>query len=370
MRELRLLRNFFCYCGIEKEEYNALKKDAYISNFIVWRALHYLMSGVFFALFIGSLINELLETNRLIYLMALIYSVVALLGFYILKKDSILAQFLIYLSISVLFLFAILITANKPAIPATTFIAFLLIAPMFMIDKPYFMALELCGASAVYLTWMYQVKPYEIWQMDSINVVIFTIVGVFLNVVANSLRIREFVLTREINIQKDTDELTGLKNKGALIRGINAFVGNESTGKGLLFLFDIDRFKAINDTYGHDVGDEVIRQIGETLREHFTADEVLGRFGGDEFIIFFKNVNDSAKASQLAEDVIDVIAECVSLPDRDRAVSVSIGISVYDGSETDYTGLFKKADTALYQAKADPEKQYVIFAGEEEPETV
>lgn len=147
---LRTVRNYFCYCGIEKDEYNSVKKDAYISNFQVWRILHVLMAAVFAFLYISSLFSDLLKENRLFYLLALIYSVIVVFYFFLAKKDSLIAQFIIYLSISLLFLFACFITQNRPNTPSITFIVFLLITPMFMIDKPFFMTIELCVASAVF----------------------------------------------------------------------------------------------------------------------------------------------------------------------------------------------------------------------------
>ena len=286
MKFLRTLRNYFCYCGIEKEEFNAIKKNAYVSNFAVWRMLHLLMTAVFAFLSVSSLFNEMLKVNRLFYLGAFVYSAVALALFFILKKDSIVAQLLIYLSISMLFLFGCFITQNKPEVPATTFFVLLLLTPMFMIDKPFFMAIEMTVASVIFLIWMRGVKPYDIWKMDFINVLIYLVVAIFIHIIANSIRIKEFVLTREIKLQKDTDDLTGLKNKGALTRAINEFLADAAKDKGIMFLLDIDHFKAINDTYGHDIGDSVIRQIGDFLRGEFKNGEIVGRFGGDEFIVF------------------------------------------------------------------------------------
>ena len=361
MKFLRLIRNYFFYCGIEKEDYNALKKDAYISNFKVWRALHILMAAVFAGLFISSIFSSLMGQNRWLYMILLIYSLVALCGFLFLRKDSLIAQFLIYLSISVLFLFGCFLTSNKPEIPSTTFIVFLLISPMFMIDKPYFMALELSVASAVFLVWMHQVKPYDVWRMDLANVVSFAIVGVFLNILANSIRIKEFVLTRELAVQKDTDELTGLKNKSALTREINGFLTNSPTDKDMMFLLDIDLFKSINDTYGHDVGDLILREMGTFLGDMFQGDEVVGRFGGDEFIIFIKNTDDPDTACRIADEIVKGAAEKVTLPDKSQKVGVSVGLALYNGGEKDYSRIFKKADTAMYKAKADPEKRYCVY---------
>ena len=259
-----------------------------------------------------------------------------------------------------LFLFGAFITSNKVDFPATMFIVMLIITPMFMIDKPYFMGIVLTIASAVFLVWMYKIKPFNIWQMDLINVILFSVVGFLLHVIANSIRIKEFVLTRKINIQKDTDELTGLKNKGALTREINEYLADESTHKGIMFLLDIDYFKAINDTYGHDVGDDVMRQLGALLNEYFKNGEIVGRFGGDEFIFFIKDTDDTALAEKTAGKIVGLAAEKIKLPDKDKNVGASIGIAIYHGTEKNYSEIFKKADTALYEVKSRRVEKYKI----------
>ena len=363
METLRKIRNYCFYCGIEKDEYNALKKDAYVSNFRVWRILHCMFVLVFGVMYVSSLLNDLLESNRLFYLLAFIYSAVAACFFFVLKKDSLVAQLLIYLSISVLFLFGAFISQNKPEYNSVTFVVLLLITPMFMIDKPYFIAIELCAASAIFLAWMHGVKPPDIWQMDLINVVAFTVVGIFLHIIANSIRIKEFVLNRRLNIQKDMDGLTGLKNKDALTRAINEHLADEAEKKGLLFILDIDRFKAINDVYGHDVGDDVIHQLGVFLGGSFTEAEVVGRFGGDEFIVFIPGTDDPNAAREAAGRIVSGAAETVRLPDAAERVSVSVGIAIYQGREKNYSDIFKKADIALYRAKADPEVRFQVYAG-------
>ena len=360
MKLLKTIRRYYFYCGIEKEEYNELKKDAYVSNFEVWRILHFIMVVVFFGLFIASLGNEMMSINRYYYLGLFIYSAIAIILFFLLKKDSLAAQLLIYLSMSCLFLFGCLISKNNPEHNATTFIAFLLVTPMFMIDKPFFMTIELVVASIVFLFWMYAIKPFEIWEMDFINVVSYTIIGCFLNVVANSIRIKEFVLTKKIRIQKDTDAMTGLRNKGALTREIDEFLKDESSDKGLLLIMDIDKFKFINDNYGHDIGDRVIIQFANFLLNKF-GDELTGRFGGDEFILFVRNTYDEDTAVEIANEIINNISEVVELPDKDKKISTSIGIAVYKGVEKSYSEIFKKADIALYRAKADKENRYCIY---------
>ena len=360
MKLFRTIRNYFCYCGIEKEEYKAVKKSAYVSNYEVWRVLHILMDLAFAGLFIYSLFNPLFESNKWFYLGVLIYSIIATILLFVLKKDSIAGQLLIYLSISILFLFAAFITQNKPELPALAFVAFLLISPLFMIDKPYFMSLELVVASSVFSVWMYFVKPYDIWVIDLFNVIIYTCVGIIIHIIVNSFRIKEFVYIRKINLQKDLDDLTGLENKAALTRAINNFVKSADDNKGIFIVLDIDYFKKFNDTYGHDMGDAILHQLGTYFKEKFVKDEIVGRFGGDEFIIFIKNAYEADYAKELALEIVSETREKIKLPDEEQ-FSVSMGIAIYRGKEKNYSEVFKKADIALYNTKANRKLKYTIY---------
>nr|MCR5544020.1 GGDEF domain-containing protein [Eubacterium sp.] len=153
--------------------------------------------------------------------------------------------------------------------------------------------------------------------------------------------------------------MTGLRNKGALTREIDEFLEDKACDKGLLLIMDIDKFKSINDNYGHDIGDKVIIQFADYLLKRFEND-LTGRFGGDEFILFIKNTYDEDAAAEIADEIIKNISEVVELPDKDMKVSTSIGIAVYRGEEKRYSEIFKKADIALYRAKADAEKRYCV----------
>ena len=198
-------------------------------------------------------------------------------------------------------------------------------------------------------------------MIDFTDVIIFTLVGIFLHIIANAIRIREFVLTKTIRLQKDMDDLTGIKNKGALTREINEFLADHTTNKGMLFIMDVDKFKSINDTLGHDIGDSVIKQIGAFLGEKFNDGNIAGRFGGDEFIVFIKDSNDAELASRTADEIVKGVYDTVFLPDHERKVSVSVGVARYFGLEKNYSELLKKADTALYRAKGDSNKRFYIY---------
>ena len=137
MTFLKKIRDYLFYCGIDREEYRAVKKSAYVSNFITWRSLHFLIAITLILLFIFSLFNSVLQQNKMFYLLGAVYSAIVIILFFILKKDSLIAQVIIYLSISLLFLLGIIVSNNRLEVPAVTFIVFLLMAPLFMIDKPF-----------------------------------------------------------------------------------------------------------------------------------------------------------------------------------------------------------------------------------------
>lgn len=353
--------NYFCYCGIEKDEFKKVKKQAYIANFEMWRILHFILDVTLGILLIFSLANDFVAINRLPYLIGFIYSLIATVLFFLVKKDSLIGQLLIYLSISAILLFGAFITQNKPEAPAISFIAFLLITPLFMVDKPYFMSFVLVLATTIFLIWMHFVKTPEVWKVDLMNTIIFTFVGILIHILVNASRIKEFVLINKISTQKDMDELTGLKNKAALTRDINNFMLSSYNNKGILYVIDINYFKSINDTYGHDTGDVVLHDLGAYLKQKFLNHEIVGRFGGDEFIIFLRNNDDVETARKIAGEIAKETTEQIKLPDQKHEFSVSIGVAVYRGHEKNYSELFKKADLALYAVKANRDLKFSIY---------
>ena len=97
------------------------------------------------------------------------------------------------------------------------------------------------------------------------------------------------------------------------------------------------------------------------MKNKFINGEIVGRFGGDEFIIFIKDVNDKEHAGQIATEVVDGAASFISYPNQVEPISISMGISIYRGSEKNYSEIFKKADIALYQTKANKRIHYSFY---------
>jgi diguanylate cyclase (GGDEF)-like protein/PAS domain S-box-containing protein len=149
------------------------------------------------------------------------------------------------------------------------------------------------------------------------------------------------------------DPLTNLLNRAGLRDHLSDAI-RERRAAGLIpvFFFDLDRFKTINDTLGHVVGDQLIVEIGRRLARHLRIDEVLARTGGDEFVVVSPPMHDRANISLRARELLDAFGAPFTIAGLEHTVSASLGISVFpfDSQETD--ALLRNADVAMYAAKA------------------
>lgn len=151
-----------------------------------------------------------------------------------------------------------------------------------------------------------------------------------------------------------TDPLTGLENRAGfnerLLGALARCKQDPALGVGMLFL-DLDGFKAINDLFGHGVGDEALREVARRLRQVTRADDTLSRFGGDEFCILIEAVQDAADLNVLAARIHVALAEPFAVEWQALPLRTSIGIALCPVDATDPDTLVRKADTALYVAK-------------------
>ena len=146
--------------------------------------------------------------------------------------------------------------------------------------------------------------------------------------------------------QKDAlfDELTQILNRRGVYKKI------KEINKGSILFFDIDHFKKINDTYGHDFGDYVLKEIGKILKNTFRKSDIVGRWGGEEFIVILPNTNyeDGLKLAEKLRKIIE------NYDFQGKKVTISIGVSEYNGNLEE---VLKKVDEALYEAKRNGRNQ-------------
>lgn len=162
--------------------------------------------------------------------------------------------------------------------------------------------------------------------------------------------------------QAHYDHLTSLANRTLLNQRLQLLIeNNQSSGRkfGVLFL-DLDNFKEINDSLGHDVGDMILIHVAKTLLLATRKSDTVARFGGDEFIILVDDIEDEKILKQIASKLIQAIAQPIRVRQLDLSVTTSIGISLFPNHGTDFNQLIKNADLALYVAKAEGRNTYKI----------
>ncbi len=159
--------------------------------------------------------------------------------------------------------------------------------------------------------------------------------------------------TSELEKRAQFDDLTGLANRNLFIEQLTRAVGRsqrKSSPLATLFI-DLDRFKSVNDTLGHDVGDGLLRAVAKRLQKNLRVGDFSGRWGGDEFIVCLEDFGEAANAGAAAQKLLLVLSEKYKLGESEVYATPSIGIALYPDSGNNAERLIKAADVAMYEAK-------------------
>lgn len=219
------------------------------------------------------------------------------------------------------------------------------------------------GVSSLSLEFRMMIDGRYQWLLLSIQVVKY----------ADNDDLKAFVATRDIDEEKcaeldmilrsETDGLTGIMNRAAYVKAVDKLIGKSSAQRHVLVMMDVDHFKDVNDTLGHDKGDQVLIGVAKDLRSALREGDLLGRLGGDEFSFCFLNMQDEVVLRELLERVRVVLNHDIG---SGLCQSVSIGAAFFDGGTQGFLEAYQKADLALYQAKANGRNQYALYVPGEE----
>ena len=189
---------------------------------------------------------------------------------------------------------------------------------------------------------------------------------VFLYGSLHKLSIEQRIAQARFAHQATHDSLTGLHNRSAamdlIARKLEDGEREASLGGFALLLLDLDGFKAVNDNFGHDAGDELLRQVSSRIEAALRDTDFVARLGGDEFLIVVPQVSDRETAHRVGKKIIAAVAKPYLVTSRELKMTASIGISMFPESARDREGLMKCADLAMYEAKHAGRDQICFYS--------
>lgn len=355
MNLYRRIRAFFLKNRVSSFEYDCVKTELYKTNKSLLMVCSIVMAVLFFVLTLVSfffssagVFESWIAYAVTFALMIAIFSICAFLP----ERMEPHTTFLVYCFYAVLGLFSIYSGVFQHFNSyAVVYFVLEFGFPLVFVDKVKRMFIFSFVMTAFFCILSLYSKNINECRSDIFYALVFYAISFFPSFYLTKVRVREFSLRQLIETERDADELTGLLNKAAFSRESKK---NLAAAKmGILIILDLDSFKGINDTYGHFTGDNVLKTIGLCVRRIFRNSDVMGRFGGDEFVIFMAKTNLADIAMLRCRQLLQLLNTTRIFPNdpsNKTTIHASIGFAVFK-EEEDFDSLFKRADEALYRAK-------------------
>lgn len=168
--------------------------------------------------------------------------------------------------------------------------------------------------------------------------------------------------------QAERDGLTGLYNAATVRAKIEEALayGYLSGEKQIFILLDLDNYKLINDTFGHSSGDQVLVEMAQRLQKRFRSSDIIGRMGGDEFVLLLRNINTDQDAETLLQELCEMLHQTYTRDEEEVTLSASVGVAWAPGDGHTFAELYQKSDVALYQVKKQSKNGYKYYGEAEE----
>lgn len=260
-------------------------------------------------------------------------------------------------------LFAAIIAIDVPGTPNApgSFLSMLCVIMPVLFTMPFLLTFALILlAVAAFSVLAAAVKPASVWQYDIFEAVVAVFFALAVDALTTALRIRDYEARMKYKLLSTRDAFSDILNKRAckdsIVRYLNA---SAPKARCAFLILDLDDFKQINDTAGHLVGDAVLRRVGNMLQEAFRATDIIGRFGGDEFVVLAKGMTSYESVERKCRGIHERMAGL--LADRGKTdVTCSIGAVLINEQSADYDSVFRQADAALYEAKQEGKHTHKI----------
>ena len=300
-----------------------------------------------------------IASNAVVYLMLVS-------GFNLRFADPSLTKLQVYLGITLLMAALYYVDAARGIALGLCFLVFLFGLFRMSTRELLLLALYTLAGYALVINLLMRLRPHSIqnlkqdwfnWMLLAVALPLFAVIGGRIREMRDRLRARKQELQEAIGTiqaMATRDEVTGLYNRAFFTESLrHALAQAERHGRNAALLFiDVDRFKLINDTLGHPVGDQALREIGTRLAGCVRERDIVARLGGDEFVALIESIPAPDALQEIGQKIIDSCARPLGLERREVALSVSIGIAVMPQDGRDADTLMRNADIAMYRAKA------------------
>lgn len=375
------------YYGYDRETYRECIEMIRSSNRKHLMVMNLWFLAVVFLYFLFSFLNlfNLQRNNSLIYAFyvigAIIYGLIIGLCPSFSEKHS--YKFLL---INVIFMYSygIFVSVFRPYIPATFYLILLILTAVSYTDYYYRMLITTAVLSGIYLWTCYRFKTFSIAYIDTFNLLLVQVLSVGLHFMFHRIRIQQYLLymkniqiQKELEVKSSFDTLTGLLNRGRFFSIAEEILKLDDGAKISIALLDLDGFKEINDTMGHQMGDKVIQTAGRIIIDvlgigvHYKKSVsewnlknvrgLAGRLGGDEFIVLYRSLESGQDPNEFLSEILAKLNKA-HFCDKKCGIKSSIGYTELDEDEQDLDIAYKQADDALYEAKKSGKNQIRLYA--------
>lgn len=363
------------YYGYSHADYILCKKAVIAANAEILRHIIRMAVFMFSFLVASSFMFPFLAVYRTTYLFtSFLLIAVALASKYLhfMEKNTTLS---VYLMLAIFYGFGILLAVPYRDQNSAVFNLLLVILPIFFIDNFLRMTFYTLAVSCIYCAVVFQTKLPLVASHDIFNCLCFYSISVMSHFFVNhrvlggmiSDRRRDEALLSyqkaqyELRVRAQKDPLTGLFNRSAFIeRAVEQLKKCREVGcHPALGILDLDHFKEINDTFGHQVGDRVISGVASILQKNLRETDIAGRLGGDEYIFLLTNSDDETLAADVLGRLLDGVTRLGQ--EMDVPLHASIGLVITTDAQDLFDSLYHKADVALYNAKNTGRNRYVFY---------
>lgn len=269
------------------------------------------------------------------------------------SKNLILPMFYaVFISTLILGIWIGVIEPSARDYTAVTFNVLLFVFPLLIADYPWRLDLILIIASICFLKLSSMYKTPEVFSIELANVINSLMLSMAISTMFQIKNIKSFKYRLSLKNQRDTDVLSLTLSRSALERKMEKVITTNGVCGCFMFV-DIDNFKHINDAFGHAIGDEFIAETATAIRSVCRQDDIVGRYGGDEFLIFFPYMIQSSVVEQKACAILSSVKTGTMSKKLQQSLSVSIGCLTFKNPSLGFKYLFAEVDELLYQAKRD-----------------